>query len=69
MLKTKETIKKGIMQLLVRAAPENRRALINLLPAAKRALDQGYVPDARSVPLHSWRCLLTLLAQTAGAAC
>ena len=65
MLKTKETIKKGIMQLLVRAAPENRRAVINLLPAAKRALDPGYVPDARSVPLHSWRCLLTLLAQTA----
>lgn len=65
MLKDKNTIKKGFMQLLVRAAPENRRAVINLLPAAKRALDQGYMPDVRGVPLHSWRCLLTLLAQIA----
>ena len=63
MQKTKAEIRKGIIQLLVRATPENRRAVINLLPAAKHALDSGYVPDIppHSV-LHSWRCLLTLLA-------
>ena len=66
MQKTRAEIKKGIIQLLVRATQENRRAVINLLPAAKHALDSGYVPDIppHSV-LHSWRCLLTLLANVA----
>ena len=65
MLKDPKVTKQGIMQLLVRATPENRKAVINLFPAAKKALDSGYIPDVRQVPLHSWRCLLTLLADIA----
>ncbi|MCR5563109.1 MAG: hypothetical protein K6F46_07045 [Desulfovibrio sp.] len=62
MQKNTEAIKEGIIQLLARATPENRKVVIDLIPAAKAALDSGYVPHVRKVPLHSWRCLLTLLA-------
>lgn len=67
MHKSKADIRKGIMQLLVRATPEKRRAVIGLLPAAKQTIDEGYVPDVAQGILHSWRCLLTLLANIASA--
>ena len=62
MRKEYSEIRKGIIQLLVRATPEHRRAVLALLPVAKQSLDNGFEPDVRGVPLHSWRCLLTLLA-------
>ena len=65
MFKDPEEIKQGIVQLLERATPENRRAVINLFPAAKAALESGYVPLLRREPLRTWRCLLTLLANLA----
>lgn len=65
MQKNTETVKEEIIHLLARASPQNRKAVIDLFPAAKSALDSGYVPHVRKVPLQSWRCLLTLLANIA----
>ena len=58
-------IAKAIAHLLQDAPPTARAAVLALLPAAKTALDAGYTPDVRGVPLRGWRCLLTLLAQVA----
>ena len=54
-------IREEITRLLKYAPPEMRAAILALLPAAKRVLDTGYRPAVRGVPLHGWRCLLTLL--------
>ncbi|MEG6503525.1 hypothetical protein V6C07_10845, partial [Desulfovibrio sp. 1214_IL3152] len=62
---TKEYVREEIIRLLKYAPPEMRVAVLGLLPAAKRTLNQGYRPSVRGVPLRSWRCLLHLLASVA----
>ncbi len=62
---TNSEIRAGIEQLLVLAPPSSRTAALALFKAAKTALDAGYMPDVRGVPLKSWRCLLGLLADVA----
>lgn len=59
-------IRRDIEQLLSLAPPTVKTAILALLPAAKTALDAGYKPDVRGVPIRGWRCLLELLADTAG---
>ena len=44
MQKNTETVKEEIIHLLARASPQNRKAVIDLFPAAKASLDSGYVP-------------------------
>ena len=62
---TKEDIREEIIRLLKYAPPEMRVAVLALLPATKRTLNQGYRPTMRGTPLRSWRCLLHLLSSVA----
>jgi hypothetical protein len=59
-------IRLGIEQHLSQAPAAIKTSILALFPAAKAALDAGYQPDARGVPIKSWRCLLELLADIAG---
>ena len=58
-------IKAEIVQLLQLVPPTVQAAALALFRAAKTALDAGYYPDARGVPIKGWPCLLSLLANVA----
>jgi hypothetical protein len=60
------SVRLAVEQLLLKAPPVMRTAILGLLPAARAALKAGYTPDARGVPLKDWPCLLELLAEIAG---
>lgn len=58
-------MREEIEALLKYAPPTVQAATLALFMAAKTAMDAGYCPDVRGVPLKGWRCLLGLVADVA----
>ncbi|MBR3663543.1 MAG: hypothetical protein IKN64_02695 [Desulfovibrio sp.] len=57
--------KEKFASLLQYAPFEIKKAILALLPAAKRALDAGYQPMIHNSVLNNWRCLLSFLSSLA----